>query len=917
MNRLLLAAIFCLGPIAIVGASSVLAGPWEEYPGVLLDPDRFESSDFKPTDRVSLIPGVWKPAPSWDYGTTAPYGQATYRLLYGCAADSDDMAIQIQYESTAYRLFLNGREILANGRVGTDHGSSVPQWRPRTIPIHLRRGNNTLVLQVSNYHSLVGGPFRPVILGDANELLQVRYQRDMVMLIAVGFFLMMAFFHFLLVAQGRSHREYFIFGLFCLLMAMRIFCTEKYLENAFPEADIFGLVLRLGYLSFYGTMPVLLALVINISPVSTPRPVYRSLLGITIVAVALAIFIPISALQSTLIPFQFIYFACSAYILISSFRSLRLRIVGAGRFFFGFLLMFLVSLNDNIHDVQAVPRFPTITYLVPFGVAVFIILQASILSQIFRDAFNKAERLSEELKNEKTGLEDKIRSRTAELALANERLKELDLAKTNFFFNISHELRTPLTLITAPLAGLRAGRFGKTVAIGNPIFEAMSRNYERLHRQVNNLLLFAKIEQVKLRALPRLVDLRELLRVYAAELESVAASQGIVLCASLGQSACQVSIDVELFEVAFFNLASNALKFTDSGGKVEIDCRVDGDEALVSIRDNGIGIAKDRLDGIFERFGQGDGGAGRHYEGTGIGLSLTKEILVLMGGAISVESELGSGSRFTLRLPRLGLGCAGDPRELARDNDAAAVERRKTILTDVPVRGAGGDVLDGPSPPARGGRKKTVLLVEDNVDLLDFLYDIFADGYRTLRAKNGVEALALLDRDRQIRLVVSDIMMPGMDGKELLRRMRGDERHAGLPFIFLTARSSDEEKIECLGSGAVDYLVKPFRPEELLAKAEAVLAIREEGFKEAERRIKGALYGDESSGRGMEAEFARLGLSESELAVARILVQGKSDKEIALELSCSPKSASNKVASILRKTKTRGRAEFIASLGRG
>jgi len=281
-----------------------------------------------------------------------------------------------------------------------------------------------------------------------------------------------------------------------------------------------------------------------------------------------------------------------------------------------------------------------------------------------------------------------------------------------------------------------------------------------------------------------------------------------------------------------------------------------------------------------------------------------------MGGSIEAESELGRGSRFAMRLPSRVKGSAGaleGSKGLSCVVDAASSERRKILLADVAASGVSAADKAADEAKARregmasegaslNGPKKTILIVEDNDDLL----------------------LELLRRDRRISLVVSDIMMPGMGGKELLARMREDARYAGLPFVFLTARASEEEKIESLGDGAADYLVRPFRPEELLAKVEAVLTVREEGLREAERRIKRALYDDERpGGRDIEAELRRLDLPERELAVARILAQGKGDKEIADELGCSPRTVSNRVASILRKTGARGRAEFIASLGKG
>jgi signal transduction histidine kinase/DNA-binding response OmpR family regulator len=604
--------------------------------------------------------------------------------------------------------------------------------------------------------------------------------------------------------------------------------------------------------------------------------------------------------------------------------------IDAKKFFSGLAaIVAAASLGFIVQALLPWPYRAIVSALLLCGLAGFLVraklardkVEAKLegINEALAKQFRLLKSTNEALILEKAGLEGKVRERTAELARANERLKELDLAKTNFFYNISHELRTPLTLIKAPLASLRAGRFGQRVSVDDPIFDTMSRNCERLHRQVNNLLLFAKIEQVKLRAAPKLVNLTELLRVYSAELESAATSRGLELRRSLSDEACMAFVDPDLFEVVFFNLASNALKFTDTGGHVSIEYRSEGSEALVAIEDTGVGIAAERLAGIFERFGQGDDGTNRRYEGTGIGLSLTKGILALMGGAISVESELGRGSRFTMRLPAGGATLALRAGELDRVADASSSERRRTLLADVPAASlsAGAIAADERSPAERNGRKKAILIVEDNADLLEFLRLIFSDDYQALCARNGEEALELLKRDRRISLVVSDIMMPGMDGKELLARMRAEERCAGLPFIFLTARASEEEKIESLGEGAADYLVKPFRAEELLAKVGAALALREGGLKEAERRIKRALYEDDpSSGRDIEAQLGRFSLSGGELLVARILAQGKSDKEIADELGCSPRTVSNRVTSILHKSGARGRADFIVSLGR-
>ncbi|TCS90397.1 tetratricopeptide repeat protein [Anseongella ginsenosidimutans] len=417
-------------------------------------------------------------------------------------------------------------------------------------------------------------------------------------------------------------------------------------------------------------------------------------------------------------------------------------------------------------------------------------------------------------------------------ARTNKKLREMDQVKSRFFANISHEFRTPLTLILGPLQELQKKDFHGDK---QSLYQVMQRNSRGLLHMVDQLLDLSKIESDKMVLQAVKTDLRTFLKPVTAAYESLAQSREIRFDFKM-EDDIDLYIDPEKMEKILHNILSNAFKFTGKGGSITLSAGVSDftqkQQAQVSIKDTGIGIAPQELSRIFDRFFQAGNGSAQQYKGTGIGLALTKELVTLHHGEIDVSSVSGQGSCFTILLP-MGKAHLSRSELFVPANSPAPAEPGIISGSSFPAtesRHSGSTI----SRSTISGRKKSpagetrtpegaetehglpqLLIVEDNIDMQAFLGQILKPHYRVSAASNGLEGLEKA-RELQPDLLLSDVMMPEMDGIELCRRLKLDENTSHIPVILLTARSGKIPRIEGLETGADDYLTKPFDADELL-----------------------------------------------------------------------------------------------------
>ncbi len=406
-----------------------------------------------------------------------------------------------------------------------------------------------------------------------------------------------------------------------------------------------------------------------------------------------------------------------------------------------------------------------------------------------------------------------------------QKLQEIDSLKSRFFANISHEFRTPLTLILEPLGKMLSQAKSQDK---KQELKLMQRNAQRLQRLINQLLDLSKIEAGKMMLQARPENIVALLNRIVQSFESQAKLKGIELKFQSEQDEIIAYIDRDKIENIFYNLLSNALKFTSEGGKVSVQLSVSSNQLplatehwlLITVADTGIGIPRDRLDKIFDRFYQVDDSYTREHEGSGIGLALTKELVELHHGKISVQSELNKGTTFTVYLP---LGKEHLKPEEMDVKLSESSELSESWPLEEPSEGC--EPSEGFIPPSRRKAIPIVLIIEDNRDMRSYLKDCLASDYRIIEAVDGEDGLQTAI-DKIPDLIISDVMMPKMDGFQLCKRLKTDERTSHIPVILLTARAAAADKISGLEYGADDYIVKPFDTKELVVRVKNLIEQR-------------------------------------------------------------------------------------------
>jgi signal transduction histidine kinase/response regulator RpfG family c-di-GMP phosphodiesterase len=422
-----------------------------------------------------------------------------------------------------------------------------------------------------------------------------------------------------------------------------------------------------------------------------------------------------------------------------------------------------------------------------------------------------------------------------------EQLLELDRQKTEFFQNVSHEFRTPLTLNIGPLES--------AVAQGQGLSYEQSlialRNSRRLLRLVNQLLDLQRLDAGRMQPSFRPCNLVDFISLVVDAFRPYCEKKQIALETEL-YDCPPIYLDLEKFDKVLYNLLSNAMKFTPTGGRITVTSHHVGDHCLLKVRDTGIGIRPDQIPHLFERFRQADGSASRSHEGSGLGLALVKELVELHGGKVSVESTYGEGTLFTIWLPT---GNTHLPANQVLEVPAEVEGSRAIVeLADLETEMQTQDLARSPAavdppvpvPPTEnatapeGTPRGRILVVDDNPDLRSYVSSVLQQaGYQVSQARNGAEGMEVAQADAP-HLIVTDLMMPEVSGLEMIQMLRQHETLRGIPVILLTAKADEETRIEGVERGADAYLSKPFNDRELLAEVRNLLALKENERKVAE-----------------------------------------------------------------------------------
>jgi signal transduction histidine kinase/CheY-like chemotaxis protein len=567
--------------------------------------------------------------------------------------------------------------------------------------------------------------------------------------------------------------------------------------------------------------------------------------------VALAILVATASLlddvanQGAFIAYGYLTLILLAVVGLMPFRPMQTLGLGAAM-----CLTFFLSLTQapQFFGWEALPvRADTMVFL-----GVLTVMLTGVSAVLYGGRFDqyRARAAVEQLNREVAAQAEVLRDQT-------ERLRRIEQMKDRFFANLSHELRTPLTLIVGPLNDHARGKWGTLSGRISRQLESMRRNSLWLLKLISGLLDLSRIEAGSMRLELTSVDLRRSLTGLLQTFAGGAESAGVQLTLQPWKGPICGLFDEDALEKVFSNLLANAIKHTPAGGRIEVSTRVFGGEgdryAEIVVRDTGRGIPRSDLARVFDRW-VSEPLSGTVSPGTGIGLALARELVELHGGTIHADSELGLGSEFTVNLPLVAEGASSrlpSQGERDGDSDGEVIYPGRDV---VPREGQGGDggdegkstgrdLEDAEEEPVEdeiSADAPTVLVVDDNDDVRAYVGLVLSEYYRVREASDGAAALEALRGDLPVDLVVSDVMMPGLNGFELCRAVRSEEATRHIPVILLSVYAEGQARSRAYREGADDYISKPFDAAELLTRVENLIELRRD-LRQHFSQVSGAL----------------------------------------------------------------------------
>ncbi|MEM6427774.1 MAG: ATP-binding protein [Deinococcota bacterium] len=748
-------------------------------------------------------------------------GYGTYRFQIQLSQRVDQLAFNLPEVDSAYVLYINGQVRASNGRVGRSPTETQAEWLPQLVTLD---GNSTsleIILQASNFEHRRGGAGQLIRLGTEAQIVGSYRANLALRLFILGGALTMGFYHLAFFILRRDDASSIMFSAICFLIALRILASASgnmFMHQVIPELN-WQLFVKVNYLSFY-LLPTVFAMFLEkLFPKEMPTWFIRVLQVLSLLYGTIVLTTRTQIFTHTLLSYQLITVLMSGCCMYVLTRAVQHGRKGAVTFFVSSLLLVGTVINDVLYNNQLIYT----GYLLPFGVFAFICAQAFVLLRRFAKAFSEVESLTKTL-------EQRVAKRTEQLVASNRRLlrsntvlqdeiterkrigealtaaklaaESANQAKSSFIAQMSHELRTPLTAILGYAQLLKLD--DDVSAEQHEGLDIIEQSGDHLLTLINDVLDMAAIEAGKLTVnkqdvalagfLRRISDIVRV-RTEQKNLNFVYEPYDFQTQTRLDTLPQTVHADPKLIRQVLINLLGNAVKFTDQGHIVFRVGPVADGRFRFEIEDSGIGIAGDALETIFQPFQQVSDSK-RQAEGTGLGLAISHNLIDLMGGKLQVSSRLGMGSNCYFEL------------------ELALVSSQQVPASEPARRIVG---IDGASP--------RLLLVDDNDLNRAVLSTLLRPlGFHIVEARDGAEALELA-QTQPLDAVITDLMMPVMDGFDMTRALRAEDALTQLVIIATSASVFNEDREKSMQAGCNDFLAKPIKPKALLTMLEHYLHI--------------------------------------------------------------------------------------------
>jgi signal transduction histidine kinase/DNA-binding NarL/FixJ family response regulator len=844
-----------------------------------------DSTDFI---RPEYDDSAWKnyPVPSgWANFGKKKFGYGWFRLKV-LLTPAKDLGIYLYGTRTSYMLYANDELILQNGKPGNNALTTIPDQRPL---IHFLPGTNSLVLawKIANFHEAHtgGGPYFNPVIGLLSELKADLWHTDFYNTLVLGIILMMALYHVLLWLGRREDKSSILFALFCLLIFLRMLGTNAFMHRLFSHPLLYHIRIKMEFLAISLGWTVFITFLSRIFPAEFKNALLKIFQAAGIVLSLFIIVAPIALSTAILVYIEILLLIIVGWVVSSVIIAVLRKRSEAGIVLCGLLFLFVSIVNDILFSYMIIKT----SYLFQIGLVVFIFCMSGVLSTRFAKAYRTANHLS-------LNLQEEVKEQTKIITKKNKELVRLNREKTDYFVNLAHETKTPLTLILNYLRKYTAKKGT------DPDLSVINRNLEKLKQNMINFLDYEKLEKGQdFYDHSRVTDISRTLENSIKLFKEAAAQKQIEINMDIREGLC-ISADPYAVDRIINNLLDNALKYTETNGEIDVRLQTHQNEVKLVVKDSGIGISEEQLKNIFKSYYQ-ISHEKRNIQGIGMGLNIVKKILDDVGGRIKVASSLGKGSEFKVYFKKVSCvekqAVKAGP-QTSEYNVHAAEEK------GMPV---------GSTP---GDGRYTLLVVEDNSDMLAYLCDTLAEKYNVCAAQNGKQALLKLETMPRVHLIVSDIMMDVMDGYEFYEELQKNNKYSGLPVIFLTAKNTQQEKIKAIKKGAVDFIHKPFDIEEVQARINSIIKITESQFEKSKREVIQhvvAFSQSKKSESDFSLQFEQIcgdfDLSDKEKKIVYLLLEGKLNKEIAHILGISIHTVKSHASNIYRKCGVQNKIELM------
>jgi len=758
-----------------------LDGEWEFYWNRLIDPKEFNTEPPPVPDGYYPVPLFWTGYEGLDLPSR---GVATYRIRVVTDDFPRVLSIRTPEIFSEYSLWINGSLV---DRHGSFAGGRVRFLKPDVFSFPSHGNIVEIVLQIKNHAHGNAGIGQSFMLGAPEKIGKSHNNAVILEMILIAICLFAGFYHFVLFAFRRMEKELLYFALFCIAIAVRTFFTgTTYVMQMFPEMSF-----EVGSRLATATIPLSVMLFFTFlyyffKPMIKPA-VFRAVMGIHLVYLAI---IPFSStfFYSTVFTWYLHVIGLTVIFAIAvNVLAVVKRLPYARIFLGGFIFVFIGVINDMLHYMQVINT----GYHMALWFSAFIVAHSVMLAIKFSNEHIMVDRLSK-------------------------RLQALDSLKDEFLANTSHELRTPINGIIGISESLIDGVTGQLPLNTVQNLKLIVSSGKRLSSLINDILDFSRLKNNDIPLHEKQIDLKQLVGIVMTVIKATMPGKNIEMINAVPDEFPFVEGDENRLQQVMYNLIGNAFKFTPEG-HVKVSAQEKGESVEICVEDTGIGIEASRQEDIFKSFEQVDGSLSREYGGTGLGLTITKQLVELHGGTIWVESKPGEGSKFIFTLKK----ATGIPEPHPEAGDISVSPVFSDNATADEESG-----IEAAEEIKQGDFRERILVVDDEwVNIQVLLNYLSTRRYIVDYASNGIEAIEKVEKSRY-DIILLDIMMPKMSGFEVCRALRKKYTSYELPVLILTAKNQANDIVAAFNVGANDYLVKPFDKNELLARIETHLSLK-------------------------------------------------------------------------------------------